>query len=84
MEAYMVSTLQYSTFINLISKMELTDFLGLCTTLSVDYSKDRFFEDVLSDVLDNFCKLPRKSRRDLIKLLKQAAGDTNGVNSKNT
>lgn len=82
----MISTTQYSTFINLISKMDLTSFLGLCTTLCVDCSKDRKFEDVLEDVLDNFSKLPRKSRKDLIKLLKlvSAEGDKNGVNSKNT
>lgn len=82
----MISTTQYSTFINLISKMDLTSFLGLCATLCVDCSKDREFEDVLEDVLDNFCKLPRKSRKDLIKLLKLASaeGDKNGVNSENS
>lgn len=82
----MISTTQYSTFINLISKMDLTSFLGLCATLCVDCSKDRKFEDVLEDVLDNFSKLPRKSRKDLIKLLKLASteGDKNGTSPENS
>ena len=72
----MISTKQYSTFINLITKLNPEQFMGLCTVLcvSTDVETDskktsRNFDDILSDVLDNFEKLPRKSRKDLIHVL---------------
>ena len=71
----MISITQYSTLVDIIPKLEVEQFLGLCTTLCVslnDGEQPREFDEVLSDVLDNFTKLPRQSRKDLLKLLKLA------------
>ena len=75
-----ISTKQFSRFIAAVSKLDPEQFVGLCTTLCVptdecvdSTKKSREVPDVLSDVLDNFTKLPRKSRKDLLKVLELAA-----------
>lgn len=71
----MITTKQYTELINIIPKLSVEHFTGLCATLCVPLDADgqpRDFPDVLSDVLDNFTKLPRKSRKDLLRVLKLA------------
>ena len=72
----MTSKKQYSQLIHIIPKLEVEQFLGLCTTLCVPLNNEngetREFPEILSDVLDNFTKLPRESRKDLLQVLKLA------------
>lgn len=71
----MTSTKQFSEFTRLIPKLDVNQFTGLCAVLCVKQDLDgkaREFPDVLSDVLDNFEKLPRASRKDLLRVLKLA------------
>ena len=71
----MTSTKQFSEFTHLIPKLDVNQFTGLCAVLCVKQDidgKSREFTDVLSDVFDNFEKLPRASRKDLLRVLKLA------------
>ena len=71
----MTSTKQFAEFTHLIPKLDITQFTGLCAVLCVKQDidgKSREFTDVLSDVFDNFEKLPRASRKDLLRVLKLA------------
>ena len=71
----MISVKQFSEFTHLIPKLDANQFAGLCAVLCVKQDldgKSREFHDVISDVLDNFEKLPRASRKDLIHVLKLA------------
>lgn len=83
-----------------ISKMEPLDFAGLARLLGVqivelddtvdekDKYKPRPFTDVFSEVMQNFDKLGRTRKREILKLIKKAnsvhRGGTNASNTSNS
>lgn len=86
---------EFLQFINLIAKLDHIEFFGIAQILTVplvvkeddsEKIKEREFEEIFSDVLDKFIELPKKRRKELIKLL---TGDLkvgvkkNGNNTKN-
>lgn len=86
---------EFLQFINLIAKLDHIEFFGIAQILTVplvvkeddsEKPKEREFEEIFSDVLDKFIELPKKRRKELIKLL---TGDLkvgvkkNGNNTKN-
>lgn len=86
---------EFLQFINLIAKLDHIEFFGIAQILTVplvvkednsEKAKEREFEEIFSDVLDKFIELPKKRRKELIKLL---TGDLkvgvkkNGNNTKN-
>lgn len=66
-------------FITIINRLEPVEFAGIVKILCValaDYSgKVRPYEEILSDLIDNFCKIGRRQRREIIKLLRQVKKD---------
>ena len=86
---------EFLHFINLIAKLDHIEFFGIAQILTVplvvkeddsEKAKEREFEEIFSDVLDKFIELPKKKRKDIVKLL---TGDLkvgvkkNGNNTKN-
>lgn len=66
---------QLSTFLERISKLEAIEFIGLAKILCVELMEEdketqRPFEDVLSDMMINYAKAARKSRRQIDKVLR--------------
>ena len=66
---------QLSTFLERISKLEEIEFIGLAKILCVELMEEdketqRPFEDVLSDMMINYTKAARKSRRQIDKVLR--------------
>lgn len=66
---------QLSTFLERISKLEVIEFIGLAKILCVELMEEdketqRPFEDVLSDMMINYTKASRKSRRQIDKVLR--------------
>lgn len=66
---------QLSTFLERISKLEAIEFIGLAKILCVELMEEdketyRPFEDVLSDMMINYTKAARKSRRQIDKVLR--------------
>jgi hypothetical protein len=53
-------------------------FLGVCTTLGVsllnDSKETRPFEELLDEALLHFEALPRKTKKEVLKILKKANG----------
>lgn len=71
----MNNTAQYKEFLNLISKLDPVQFLGLCRIMCVQVAiekEPRQFENIFDDVITKFPTLGRKQRRDIIKVLKAA------------
>lgn len=71
----------HKQFITYLSKLEVTEFLGLAKLLGVKVwvSEDgnsepsmRPFQDVISEVLEAYNKASRKRRRQIDKILKEA------------
>lgn len=66
---------QLSTFLERINKLEVIEFIGLAKILCVELMEEdketqRPFEDVLSDMMINYTKAARKSRRQIDKVLR--------------
>lgn len=66
---------QLSTFLERISKLEAIEFIGLAKILCVELMEEdketsRPFEDILSDMMVNYTKAARKSRRQIDKVLR--------------
>ena len=69
---------EFLQFIKLIAKLDHIEFFGIAQILTVplvvkeddsEKPKEREFEEIFSDVLDKFIELPKKRRKELIKLL---------------
>lgn len=69
---------EFLQFINLVAKLDHIEFFGIAQILTVplvvkeegnDKPKEREFEEIFSDILDKFIELPKKKRRDIVKLL---------------
>lgn len=65
---------EFLSFIQLISKLDHLEFIGIAQIMSVklldEEKKEREFEDMFSDILDRFIELPKKRRKEIMKLLK--------------
>lgn len=71
---------EIDSFINTIAKLEPVEFMGLARVLKVplftgegEEREPRDFTDVFEDVLENFSKCARPRRREILKLVKDAA-----------
>lgn len=71
---------EIDSFINTIAKLEPVEFMGLARVLKVplftgegEAREPRDFTDVFEDVLENFSKCARPRRREILKLVKDAA-----------
>lgn len=71
---------EIDNFINIISKLQPVEFMGLARVLKVplftgegEAREPRDFTDVFSDVLESFSKSGRARRREILKLIKNAA-----------
>jgi hypothetical protein len=69
---------EFLQFINLVAKLDHIEFFGIAQILTVplvvkeegnDKPKERDFEEIFSDILDKFIELPKKKRKDIVKLL---------------
>ena len=67
-------------FLELVTQLEPIEFVGLskilCVSLVNQKNEPRNFEDILSDMIDNFISTGRKQRKDIIKVLKQSIKET--------
>ena len=78
---------QNSKLLELITKLEVTEFIGLAKILKVQLVEEinpgaaepserysaRDFTDVLGDILHNFDAAPRARRREILQILKAAS-----------
>lgn len=66
-------------FITYINNLETTEFAGIVKILCVAFTNDgktvRPYEEILSDLIDNFCNLGKRQRREIMKLLRQVEKD---------
>ena len=64
---------EFLSFLNMVGKLDHLEFIGLARILSVplltEEKKEREFEHMFSDLLDNFIELPQKRRKEILKLL---------------
>lgn len=69
---------EFLQFINLVAKLDHVEFFGIAQILTVplvvkiegeEKPKEREFEEIFSDILDKFIELPKKRRKELLKLL---------------
>lgn len=69
---------EFLRFINLVAKLDHLEFLGIAQIFTVpiivkedgeEKPKERQFEEIFSDMLDKFIELPKKRRKELLKLL---------------
>lgn len=64
---------EFLSFLNMVGKLDHLEFIGLAQILSVplltEEKKEREFEHMFSDLLDNFIELPPKRRKEILKLL---------------
>lgn len=64
---------EFLSFLNMVGKLDHLEFIGLAQILSVplltEEKKEREFEHMFSDLLDNFIELPQKRRKEILKLL---------------
>ena len=64
--------IQFITFINNLEPIEFSGIAKiLCVALCDEEGKVRPYVDVLSDLIDNFCSIGRRQRREIFKLLKR-------------
>ena len=71
-----VSSKGFTDFLEEVIKLEPIEFIGLAKVLCapvMDNNKEpREFEDILSDMMDNFISTGRRQRRDILKMIKEA------------
>lgn len=64
-------------FVNAIVKLNPIEFIGvskiLCVPMVNTEKEARQFDDILSDMIDNFIKLNRRNKRELLQILKLSA-----------
>lgn len=76
-------------FLELVGRLEPIEFGGILKIMNINIidknKKLRDFEDLISDLIDKFCIIGRKQKRDILKILKytlENRSDTNGNNEK--
>ena len=61
-------------FITQLGQLEPIEFMGICKIMSVEVragnKKARPYEDILGDLIDRYCGLERKRRREIGKLVR--------------
>ena len=70
-----VSSKVFTEFLEEVIKLEPIEFIGLAKVLCapvMDNKEPREFEDILSDMMDNFISTGRRQRRDILKMIKEA------------
>lgn len=77
-----VSVRQFQEFLDLFSQLQIYDLIALCKIMntSMGYEKQegeerarpRELADILEEIADKFLALPRKSRKDLLKVMRVA------------
>lgn len=76
MEKSRVTTKTFLEFIDLLTKLQTIEFIGVTQVLCVEiYGEDkkvRPFEEILSDTADKFLGLGRKQRKELLKQMRLA------------
>ena len=64
-------------FVNALLQLNPVEFLGvskiLCVPVVDSEKEPRQFDEILSDLIDNFIKLNRRNRRELLSILKESA-----------
>ena len=73
--------------IELITKLEPVEFIGLARVLCVDIINEedkttRDFYDILNDIVDKFNTLARKQRREILSVLRRVKKE-NVIGTKN-
>ena len=73
--------------IELITKLEPVEFIGLARILCVDIINEedkttRDFYDILNDIIDKFNTLARKQRREILSVLRRVKKE-NVIGTKN-
>ena len=73
--------------IELITKLEPVEFIGLARVLCVDIINEedkttRDFYDILNDIIDKFNTLARKQRREILSVLRRVKKE-NVIGTKN-
>lgn len=67
------------SFITYINRLEAVEFSAivkiLCVALADENAKVRPYEDILSDLIDNFCNIGRRQRKEILRLLKNVEKD---------
>ena len=62
-------------FVEILAKLEVLEFCGICTFLGVnlidDQDNPRNFYDIVSDTLDAFEKCSRAKKREIIRIMKE-------------
>lgn len=72
-------------FLSLLQQLEAIEFIGISKLLGVkllDEKEPRDFYLLLHDCLERFEKLPRKKRREILKILKEAKKEKEKDNKK--
>lgn len=78
----------FNDFALQVSRLETMEFLGLVKIMNIEIFSDdekktpRKFETIFSEVLDKYISLPRKKRREIMKILKAANNKKEGLNDK--
>ena len=73
--------------IELITKLEPVEFIGLARVLCVDIINEedkttRDFYDILNDIIDKFNTLARKQRREILSVLRRVKKE-NAIRTEN-
>jgi hypothetical protein len=67
---------RFKKFINEVSKLEVSDFLGLIRILNItainEDKKPKDFDCILEEVLDKFLKLSNNAQKNLLSILEAA------------
>ena len=82
MEKQQVSSKSLLVFLEGITKLDPVKFVGLtkilCVPIVDEKYEERKFEDILSDLIDNFIEMPKKRRREILGIIKEA-NKKNGI-----
>lgn len=69
---------EFQNFINMVSKLEAIEFLGLVNIFNIElFKKDeekspKTFEEIFSELMDKYIKASPLQRKNVIKILKAA------------
>ncbi len=75
----------FQDFLECVSRLEPVEYCGLCKIMCVPLynqnNEPRAFDVTLKEVMDKFTEMPRKPRRQLMKVLKSVGGKKNGTSA---
>lgn len=81
-----MESLRLDTFLSLIKKLEPVEFIGLARILQINLTRPtsdvntsescpsaepRDFYEILDDIIKKYAELPRKPRRQILKMLRE-------------